>query len=75
MDINKFVADFAELFDDTDSSEIQVNTKFHELEEWGSLIGMGLIAMAKTQYNKSISGKDIRDCETVMDLFKMITSR
>ena len=72
MDLQKFVADFAEQFDDTDASEITAETKFHDLEEWSSLVGMGIIAMAKTQYGKSITSKEIRQCETVTDLYNLI---
>lgn len=75
MDKNEFLANFAEQFDDTDSSEIQLDTKFHDLDEWSSLIGMSVIAMAKTQYGKTISGKEIRECEIVEDLFNLIASR
>lgn len=75
MDINNFLAVFANLFDDTDASEIQMDTKFHDLDEWGSLIGMSIIAMAKTQYGKTITGKEIRQCETVEDLFNLIVSK
>jgi acyl carrier protein len=72
MDLQKFIADFADQFDETDPSEITAETKFHDLEEWSSLVGMGVIAMAKTQYSKSITGKDIRQCETVTDLYNLI---
>lgn len=72
MELKKFIADFAEQFDETDASEISKETKFHELEEWSSLVAMGVIAMAKTQYNKSVTGKDIRQCVTVEDLFNLI---
>ena len=75
MDIEKFLTAFAELFDDTDASEIKASTEFHELDEWSSLTGMSVIALAKTQYGKTISGKEIRECETVEDLFNLITSR
>ncbi len=75
MDIKDFISNFANQFDDTDVSVIQSGTKFHELEEWGSLIGMGVIAMAKTQYGKTITGKEIRECETVEDLFNLIVSK
>ena len=75
MEIKKFLEDFADQFDDTDASEIQVDTKFHDLEEWGSLIGMSVIAMAKTEYGKTITGKEIRECETVEDLFNLIASK
>lgn len=73
MELKEFVANFANQFDDTDASEIQEDTKFHELEEWGSLVGMSVIAMAKTQYGKTITGKEIRECVTVRDLFDMIS--
>ena len=75
MDLQEFIFYFAEQFDDTDSSEIHADTKFHELDEWGSLLGMSVIAMAKTQYGKTITGKEIRECETVEDLFKLINSK
>jgi acyl carrier protein len=75
MDINSFILDFVNQFDDTDVSEIQADTHFHDLEEWGSLLGMSVIAMAKTQYGKTITGKEIRECETVEDLFNLIASK
>lgn len=75
MELKDFIANFANQFDDTDASEIQEDTKFHELEEWGSLVGMSVIAMAKTQYGKTVTGKEIRECETVKDLFNLISSK
>lgn len=75
MEITEFIENFAEQFDDTDVSEINVDTRFHELEEWGSLIGMSVIAMAKTHYGKTVSGKEIRECVTVKDLFDLISSK
>ena len=71
MEIKDFVEKFAELFDDTDASEITPRTEFRELEEWGSLISMSVIAMFKTEFNKTISGKDIRGCKTVEDLYNI----
>jgi len=75
MEIIKFVNDFANQFDDTDPSEIQRETKFHDLEEWSSLVAMSVIALAKTEYGKTITGKEIRECETVEDLFNLISSK
>lgn len=75
MELNEFIANFAEQFDDTDASEIQVNTDFHDIDEWGSLVGMGVIAMVKTVYGKTITGKEIRECVTVEDLFNLVASK
>lgn len=75
MELNEFVANFAEQFDDTDASEIQASTVFHDLEEWSSLTGMGVIALAKTRYGKTITGKDLKECVTVEDVFNLINNR
>jgi acyl carrier protein len=75
MEINQFLSVFANQFDDTDASEIQPDTRFHDLEEWGSLIGMSVIAMAKIEYGKTITGKEIRECVTVEDLFNLIVNK
>ena len=74
MELKEFVANFANQFDDTDPQEIQANTKFHDLEEWSSLTGMGVIAFVKTEYGKTITGKELRECVTVEDVFNLIAS-
>lgn len=48
MELNEFIENFADQFDDTDPSEITADTEFHELDEWGSLIGMSVIALVNT---------------------------
>ena len=75
MNLEEFVKNFAEQFDDTDPSEIQANTAFHDLEEWSSLTGMSVIAMAKTIYGKSLTGSELRSCVTVEDLFNLLSSK
>lgn len=74
-DLEKFVLSFAEQFDDTDVSEIKASTNYKELEEWSSLVAMGVIAFIKTEYNKVVTGKEIRSCETVEELFNLIVNK
>lgn len=75
MDLNDFLANFAEQFDETDASEITASTEFHELDEWSSLTGMGVIAFVKTEYGKTITGKELRECDTVEDVFNLVASK
>ena len=75
MKLQEFIKNFANQFDDTDESEINADTDFHGLTEWSSLTTLAVIAMAKTQYGKTISGKEIRSCETVKDLFNLVASK
>lgn len=75
MEINEFVVNFADQFDDTDASEIKAETKFHDLDEWSSLVGMSIIAMAKVSYQKTITGAELKSCVTVEDVFNLIKSK
>ena len=75
MELNEFVENFADLFDDTDPSEIAASTVFHDLDEWSSLTGMGCIALAKTQYGKTITGAELKACVTVEDAFNLINNK
>jgi acyl carrier protein len=75
MELKEFIANFADQFDDTDASEITATTEFHELDEWSSLVGMGVIALAKTEYGKTISGAELKACVTVEDVFNLINNK
>lgn len=75
MDLDEFITAFADQFDDTDPAEITADCVFHDLDEWSSLTGMGVIAMVKTKYGKSITGTEIRSCVTVEDLYNVVASK
>ena len=75
MDKKEFLATIAEQFEDTDPAEIKYDTIFHNLEEWSSLIGMTLIAMAKVNYNKSITGEELKKCVTIEDIYNLIKNK
>ena len=73
--LEEFVELFAEQFDDTDASEINANTAFHDLDEWSSLTGMSVIALAKTEYGKTITGTELKACVTVEDVYNLINKK
>jgi len=75
MELKEFIEKFADQFEDTDASEIQANTVFQELEEWSSLTAMSLIALAKEEFGKTITGKEVRSCKTVEQLYNLIVSK
>ena len=66
---------FAELFDDTDMSEIKASTEFHELDEWSSLIGLSVIALADEEFEVALKGDDVKNAVTVEDLYNIIISK
>ena len=77
MELNQFISNFADQFEETDSSEIKANTEFKTLDEWSSMLSLSIIAMIDAEYDVRVKGEDIRDCKTVEDLFykvKMLKS-
>ena len=70
--LGQFIADFAEQLDDTPADEITADTEFQLLDEWGSMTGMAVVAMVERKWGKKIVLKDLRDCETVRELFDLV---
>ena len=52
MEIKEFVEKFAEQFDDTPAEQFAPDTKFHELDEWSSIIALSIIAMVDEEYKR-----------------------
>jgi acyl carrier protein len=75
MELQNYISDFADQFDETDAGEILANTKFHELEEWDSLIALAVLNMTEKKYGKRITFDDLKGCDTVEDLFNVIQSK
>ena len=75
MELKDFIENFAAQFDDTDASEIQASTVFHELDEYSSLIALSIIAMVDEEYDVQLKGDDMRSAVTVEDLFNIVKSK
>jgi acyl carrier protein len=75
MELKEFIENFADQFDDTDTSEIKAETVFKELDEWSSLVALSVIAMVDEEYDVTIKGDDIRNSKTVEDLFNAVKAK
>lgn len=75
MTLDEFIEAFAGEFDDTELSEFKANTEFKSLEEWSSLVALSIIAMVDDNFDKTITGADIRGSKTIEDLYNLIQSK
>lgn len=75
MDLNEFISNVADQFDDTDPSEIKADTIFKNLDEWSSLIALSIIAMVDDEYGVTIKGSDIKNSATLEDLFNVVKGK
>jgi len=69
MNLIEFVAAFAAEFTETPLDMFNEKVKFKELDEWDSLMALSIISMAEENFNVRITGKDLRECETIEDLY------
>lgn len=73
--LEDFVALFAEQFDDTDASEFKAETKFRDLDEWSSIIGLGIIAMVDEEFEVALKADDMKKAITIGDLYEVVKEK
>jgi acyl carrier protein len=72
MDLQEFIGKFAGQFDETDPNEFKADTEFKALDEWSSMFALAIIAMIDDEYDITIKGDDIKNSETIEDLFNIV---
>ena len=75
MELQKFTSDFAACFNSTPIESFTADTQFKKNEEWGSMMALIVIAMADSDYDKTITAEDIKKASTIGDLFEIIKTR
>lgn len=75
MDIKEFIQYFADELDETSIEELTPETDFKSLDDWSSLTALSIIAMIDENYEKDITGADLRNSTTIQDLFDLVQSK
>ncbi len=75
MELQEFITNFANQFEETDSSVFTKDTVFKNLDEWSSLLALSIIAMVDEEYGAALKGDDIRTANTIEDLFEIIKNK
>jgi Phosphopantetheine attachment site. len=75
MEKEGFIQNFADQLGETDVALFTADTKFRELEEWSSILALSIIAMVDEEYEVKLKGDDIRNSQTIGDLFEIVKRR
>ena len=75
MHTEEFVQKFADCFHQTNTDAIKSETKFREMEEWGSMMALIVIAMIDADFGKTISADDLKSANTVAELFEIVKNK
>jgi len=72
MEISELIEKLEVEYDELEAGSLHSNSSFSEIENWGSMHSLILIALADTEYDVVISGSDLKTISTVQDLFDII---
>lgn len=75
MTLNEFMARFAEEFDETPIEQFTPSTDFKGIDEWGSLTALSIIAMVDDEYDKRVTGADLRSVTTIEELYNLVEAK
>ncbi len=73
MEINEFIANFADQFDDTEESVFTPETLFRELEEWSSLTGLSVLNMIDKKYGVRLNTTEFKSANTIQELYDVVS--
>ena len=75
MELQDFIQKFAEQFDEIDANNLTRDSNFRELNGWNSLTALSVMAMIDEEYDIQIKGEDIRQADTLEELFDIMQSK
>ena len=70
--IDKFISDFLIQFEEEPKGNFNLESKFRDIDGWDSMTSMMIIAMIDEKYNIIISPENMKECNTIKDIFDLI---
>ena len=74
MTLEEFVKKVHGELQDTPADQVTAETNYKELDEWGSLTSLSLISMIEEEYDKLITGADVRARNSIKELYDYVES-
>lgn len=74
MELQQFIENFAGQFDETAPEVFTAETAFRDLEEWNSFLALAIMAMVKSEYDVNLTADEMRNANTVQELFDTVNS-
>lgn len=73
--MENLISNFANQFDDTELECFTLDTRFRELDEWSSIIGLAIMNMVLKKYGVKITPVELRSINTIGELKLFIEQR
>lgn len=75
MNIQLLINQIEEEFEEVMPGTIKPESSFRELEGWSSMHALILIALIDNEYDILLTGEQLKNAQTVQDLFEIIQSK
>jgi len=73
--MKEFVKLFSDQFDDTDLELFTPLLRFHDLEEWSSIVGLAVLNMIALKYKVRLSPSELTNAVTVQDIWDLVQNK
>ncbi len=75
MNIQLLIDQIENEFDEVQPGTIKPESSFRELEGWSSMHALILIALIDNEYDILLTGEQLKNAQSVQDLFEIIQSK
>ena len=75
MTLEEFIKLFAAEFDNTAEDVFTAKTNYKSLDEWSSLVALSIISMVDEEFDKRLTGADLRSMDTIEYLYNLILTK
>jgi acyl carrier protein len=72
ISVNEFIEKIKEALEISEDN-ITPDTGIRDFPNWSSMNALILIAMFETEFDTTLTGNDLRNCNTVSDLYSLLT--
>ena len=74
MEMNKFIKNILDQFDESPEVEVTPATNHHQLDGWTSMIALSVMAMIDEEYDVQIKANEMRDSKSIQELYDIVQS-
>ena len=75
MNINEFIQKLEGEFEDIPKGTLKPETKITDIQGWGSMHALIVIALLDTEYNVTLKGEELRQVQSVQQLYDTVLAK
>lgn len=73
--IEVFIEKLERELDMIEPGSLTPDVNYRTIPNWSSMYALIIVALCETEYDVAVTGEDLRQCNTVSDLYQVVASR